>query len=328
MFQNRIHSIQSDNDPSLNDSLIKELIESGIDVLVSIGNYDFNLSWTAGNTYKIRRYQCTFGNYPYPSDWELRHLNEFFLYELAHDRRVAVWCEDSQVDEIVRSSVNDFFDPGDTDFPSFIKEQLALQPARAETIPPKLTHCKACREKSCLTNLVCHVSSVGSAKKILETGTILSAVQARQKTGPELAKEPGNAAGDPPDYFKYVMFTFGNCTAGDNLVMERRLERNPTRIELVEEFTPGVRFYFRYHDLIRHPGFRSDGYHYCKIKDSINLEDHLLVVIAPGSARQELLSGSPVIQDKLVFPDETAYSDLYSWSQKAYTTALEYGKIS
>ena len=35
------------------------------------------------------------------------------------------------------------------------------------------------------------------------------------------SRDPRNAAGDPPDYFEYVMLGPGNCTALDKLVFER-----------------------------------------------------------------------------------------------------------
>ena len=62
---------------------------------------------------------------------------------------------------------------------------------------------------------------------------------------------------------------WGNCTAGDNLVMERLLGVNSTAEEREAAFTPGVRFYFRYEDIIRHPAYVFDGYHPAKVKDEL-----------------------------------------------------------
>lgn len=121
------------------------------------------------------------------------------------------------------------------------------------------------------------------------------------------------------------MFTFGNCTAGDRLVMERAFGRIPSQEELNEEFKPGVRFYFRYRDLLRHPGFRSDGYHYCKIRDSINLDDRVIAIIAPETARNILLRKTfPELGERLIFVDETEYPDILRWSQQAYKLAEKY----
>jgi hypothetical protein len=43
----------------------------------------------------------------------------------------------------------------------------------------------------------------------------------------ELMAGSRNAAGDPADYFEYIMLAWGNCQAGDRLVMERKLNRFP-----------------------------------------------------------------------------------------------------
>jgi hypothetical protein len=292
---------------------------------VTVDDYDFNLSWKAGRNEIIRHYRCTFGDYPHSTDWELQHLNEFFLYEIAFGRNIALWCGDEQVKGQIINSIEIFFSRGDETLSEFAKKKLESQSKRANWVPEKLTHCKSCIEKGCNTRLVCHVTSATDAEIILREGEILSATKACEKTGVELALEARNAAGDPPDYFDYVMFTFGNCTAGDRLVMERVLSRVPSPEELDEKFKPGVRFYFRHKDLIRHPRFCSDGYHYCKIRDSIDLDDRVIAIIAPGSAwdilRKEV---SPKVKERLLFVDETGYTDILSWSHKAYKLAEKY----
>jgi hypothetical protein len=323
--ENRTGIVTSDASPVESDTDIRSLKDNGFTVVVTVDDYDFNLSWKAGRNEVIRHYQCTFGDYPHPTGWELQHLDEFFLYEIAHDRNVALWCRDDQVKNLVIESIDRFFSRGSESLSRFVQVKLEAQAERASKIPAKLTHCKACLDEGCLTTLVCHVTSVTDAEVILRTGEILSASKARGKTGEELALEARNTAGDPPDYFDYVMFTFGNCTSGDRLVMERSLGRSPSPKELNEEFKPGIRFYFRYKDLLRHPGFRSDGYHYCKIKDSIDLDDRVIVIIAPESARDLLQKEvTPEIKEKLMFVDETGYPDILSWSHQAYKLAEKY----
>ena len=323
--ENRTGIVTSDASPVESDADIRSLKDNGFSVIVTVDDYDFNLSWKAGRDETIRHYQCTFGDYPHPTGWELQHLNEFFLYEIAHGRNVALWCRDEQVKNQIIESINRFFNRGNLSFSELILQKLESQAQRASEIPEKLTHCKSCTEKGCNTRLVCHVTSITDAEIILRTGEILSASKARGKTGEELALEDRNAAGDPPDYFDYAMFTFGNCTAGDRLVMERALGIPPSSEELSEEFRPGVRFYFRYADLVRHPGFCSDGYHYCKIRDNIRLLDRVIVIIAPESARNVLLKVvSPELKERLIFVDETEYPDILSWSHQAYKLAEKY----
>ena len=326
--EKRIGIVTSDANPVESDNDIRCLKDYGFTVIVTVDDYDYTLSWKAGNNEIIRHYQCTFGDYPNPTDWELQHLNEFFLYEIAHGRNVTLWCKDDRVRVQLIKSIETFFSRGKESLSEFIQKKLGTQAERAGEIPEKLTHCKSCIEKGCMTKLVCHVTSVADAEMIVRTGEILSASKARGKSEEKLALEARNAADDPPDYFDYVMFTFGNCTAGDRLVMERVLGRMPSHEELYERFKPGVRFYFRYKDLIRHPGFRSDGYHYCKIKDSIDLNDWVIAIIAPESARDILLrEGSSRLREKLLFVDEAEYPDILSWSHQSCKKADKYSWI-
>ena len=99
--------------------------------------------------------------------------------------------------------------------------------------PEKIEECTACpKYKGCMTDYVCHTTSVDNAIKILKTGKLLSPVLARNMSAAELAKESRNVANDPEDYFQYIMFAWGNCQAGDRLVMERKLGRFPDEEDL------------------------------------------------------------------------------------------------
>ena len=119
--------------------------------------------------------------------------------------------------------------------------------------PEKIEECTACpKYKGCMTDFVCHTTSVDNAIKILDCGSLLSPVLARRMSAEKLRTERRNAANDPADYFEYIMFAWGNCQAGDRLVMERKLGRFPDENDLSIGFTPGVRFFFRYDKLIKH----------------------------------------------------------------------------
>jgi hypothetical protein len=323
----RVGILKSPENPTGSDKTIETLVREGFDSVITIADYDFSISWRVGSKVTLRHYQFALGNYPAPSVWELQHLNEYLLYEIHHDRGAVVWCQNAQTYESVKNSITQFFKYDNAGLDEFVKSKLATQAERAMSIPHELTHCGGCQEKKCITDLVCHVASVTDAETILKSGVILSACKARNKSGQELAIEQRNAAGDPADYFEYVMFTFGNCTAGDRLVMERALGAFPTQEELTRQFSPGVRFYFKYKDLVNHPGFRSDGYHYCKIKDMLELEPFLVVVIAPETASRALLPASSAeVRKRLVFAGTSGYTDLWSWSSRAYQIAREYKK--
>lgn len=324
-LDNRLGIIKYHENPIDSDKNIIALSDKGLDVIVTIADYDYSISWKVGSEVTLRHYQCALGDYPEPSDWELQHFNEFLLYEINHDRRIGLWCHNVQTEKSIKNSIEQFFRYEGTGLSEFVNSKLAAQYERARNIPPELTHCQACQEQKCITDLVCHVTSVADAEKILKSGVILSACRARNKSGQELAREKRNAAVDPPDYFEYVMFTFGNCNAGDNLVMERNLERFPTQQELTEEFHPGVRFYFRYLDMINHPGFCSDGYHYCKIKDILELGPYLVVTIVPETSRDFLSKATPPdLKERLSSIDDASYSDLWSWSHRSYEVARQF----
>ena len=113
--------------------------------------------------------------------------------------------------------------------------------------------------------------------------------------------ESRNAAKDPADYFEYIMLAWGNCQAGDRLVMERKLGRFPDEADLSVNFTPGVRFYFRYEDLVKHPGRVFDGVLPMKIKDEIMLKDWLYGGMGcPVEAMEISMDHQPFTTDRRV----------------------------
>lgn len=127
--------------------------------------------------------------------------------------------------------------------------------------------------------------TVKTAKKIINDGKIVSAVNAFSLPADDLVKSNRNAAGDPSDYFDYVMFAWSNVNSGYRLAMERYLERSPSEEELNEKFIPGISFHFRYDDVIKYKGYIFDGYHPAKIKDGFNLEELLYLCVIPQSLK-------------------------------------------
>ena len=204
LIERDVGIIYFQQNPVKSDKTIKELIDSNFHVIITFADYDYSLSWREGSKETVRHYQYSLSDYPEPSDWELKHLNEYLLYEINHKRKIALWFENAQTEKFVKDSINQFFKYEDRNLSAFVKSKLATQRERVIDIPPKLTHCQACTEKGCITDLVCHVTSVTDAAKIIKSGIILSACKARRKLGRTLALEDRNAGGDPPDYFKYV----------------------------------------------------------------------------------------------------------------------------
>lgn len=268
---------------------------------VIIANHGGTIQWDGV-------YYFSLPNYPNISAWELRNLVLFVAYEKAHERETIIECEDAAIKKLVDQALL---------YPEFV-----MSAERPKTI---LGHpdCADCKQGSCHTDLLCHTASVENAKSILTCGSILSATKARNMTGVELAIEKRNAAGDPPDYFDYVMLAWGNCQAGDRLVMERLLGRNPNTDDLSTGFQPGVRFFFQYDSLTQNPNAVFDGYHPVKVKDCINLNEYLLACVIPENLKREFSSIVPSELEIRVYYLENDCSDIWQWTDKIYHFALD-----
>jgi len=157
---------------------------------------------------------------------------------------------------------------------------------------------------------VYHATDIESAAKILSCGRLLSAVRVSGKTANELEYEKHDSVwNDSADFFEYVMFCWGNCVVGDYVVMSDSPD---------SEFTPGVRFYFRYSDLLQHPGHVFDGYHCIKIKDEIVLSDYLYACIVPEQQKSQLESFvMPELAAKIHYLPEDGLG-IYDWSERVY----------
>ena len=263
-------------------------------MLIKIGNFEFTQVWD-GVFYK------KLSQYPAVSDWEKRTIIEFVEYEASNGRECEVECENAG---------------------TLAEIHHALQNREAYRNVPRpalITECTACPyRKGCVTKFVCHTTPAENAVKILQCGSLLSAVKARCVPVEELMAETRNAAKDPADYFEYIMLSWGNCQAGDRLVMERKLGRFPNEQDLSRDFTPGVRFYFRYEDMVKHPGQVFDGVLPMKIKDEIILKDWLYAMVVPEALRKTI---EPIIPEELadrVIYVENDCKDIWDWSEKVY----------
>lgn len=130
--------------------------------------------------------------------------------------------------------------------------------------------------------------------------------------------EKRNAANDPADYFEYVMLAWGNCQAGDRLVMERKLGRFPDEEDLSVNFTPGVRFYFKYDKLVKHPQVVFDRVLPMKVKDEIVLKDWVEAIVIPTELREIIEVAVPKDLSERVIYVENDCKDIWEWSEKVY----------
>lgn len=263
-------------------------------MLIKIGNFDCTEVWD-GVFYK------KLSNYPQISDWEIRTIIEFVEYEKKYGRTCTIECEDN-------------------DLLQTLNEKMTNREAYINTPRPKLlTECTACpHRKGCVTDFVCHTTSIENSKKNFACGKLLSAINARKVPVEELMKEKRNAANDPADYFEYVMLAWGNCQAGDRLVMERKLGRFPNEEDLSVHFEPGVRFYFKYEELSKHPNVVFDGVLPMKVKDEIDLHAWVHRIVIPMNFKEELESSIPEeLMDKVLYIENDC-KDIWDWSEKVY----------
>jgi hypothetical protein len=194
--------------------------------------------------------------------------------------------------------------------------------------PKLLTECTACPyRKGCVTEYVCHTTSIDNAMKIFECGKLLSALNARNVPVEQLIREKRNAANDPADYFEYIMFAWGNCQAGDRLVMERALGHFPNEEDLSVYFKPGVRFYFKYDELIKHPKAIFDGVLPMKVKDEIELGDWVHRIVIPLELKSKIENCIPTdLKDKIIYVENDC-KDIWDWSEKVYRIIERSGNL-
>ena len=264
-------------------------------MLIKIGDFECTEVWD-GVFYKA------LSNYPYITKWEIKNILDFMEYEKSYGRECRIECEDKGIIDYIGNAIQN-----PTEYKNISRPNL-------------ITECTACPyRKGCETEFVCHTTSVENAAKIFESGKLLSAVKARGIPAEQLMRESRNAAHDPADFFDYVMFAWGNCQAGDRLVMERKLNRSPSEEDLSVNFTPGIRFYFKYDEIIKHPDAVADGFLPLKIKDALNLSEWVYAIVIPIAHKSKL---EPAISSNLkhkVIYVENDCKDIWDWSEKVYS---------
>jgi len=268
------------------------LIGGMIELLIKIGDFDCTECWD-GVFYK------KLSNYPDITEWEIQTIIDFAHYEAKHGRSCEIEAEETILSQI--------------------REHREAHNKKRILVPAKITECIACpKYKGCMTDFVCHTSPIENAIQIFDCGSLLSAVRARGKSAKELKSEERNAANDPEDYFNYIMFAWGNCQAGDRLVMERKLGRFPNEEDLSTGFTLGVRFFFRYNDIIHHPDAVFDGVLPLKIENEVILKDWVYAIIVPTIYENIISEHIPVDYKEKVYFVENDCRDIWDWSEKVY----------
>lgn len=193
-------------------------------------------------------------------------------------------------------------------------------------------HGRQCEIKADRKDILQHVQkemlNPGKYKKVRRPEIIreCTACKARELLDTVLQKEDRNAANDPTDFFHYVMFSWGNCQAGDRLVMERKLGRSPSPDEMSSGFTPGVRFYFKYDDLDKHPLAAHDGFLPIKVKDEVKLADYVYMIVIPSEYKKQIMEVLPEQLSDRAFCLSHEKLDVWQWSEKVYSFVHDIAK--
>lgn len=262
-------------------------------MIINIDKHDFSIIWD-GVYYKA------LSNYPHINNWELKNIIDFIAYEKSYGRETEIVGPDSVLIDKIKAELE--------------VDHKYLNVRK----PDFITECTACKQKGCLTDYLCHVATKENAIKIIQCGSLLSALKLRSESASLLVSEKRNAAKDPIDFFDYIMFSWGNCQAGDRLVMERTLGRMPTEDDLSMGFKPGVRFYFKYDQLALHSGYTPDGYHALKIKDEVILQEYIEAIVIPDEYREEFSKIVPSSLKDIVFYLKNDCENIWEWSEKVY----------
>lgn len=232
-------------------------------------------------------YYFELSDYPQIKDYEWQNIMAFINYEKAHGRQTEIVCDDNNVLSAVKNA------------------SASLD--GTQYIPPITEG----------NEFVYHATDVFATQKILSGGKLLSAVKVYKKTGEELALERQKIGYfDPPDYFEYIMFGWGNHLVGDYVVLS---ENFPSEEDLSKgNFNPGVRFYFRYEDIVKHPDHVFDGYHAIKVKDEINLSEYLFACIVPEQYKNKIENYiSSGLLTKVYYLSQKSLG-LSDWNEKVY----------
>lgn len=267
-------------------------------MIIKIRDTDFSEVWD-GVFYK------KLSNYPDITPFEIRNIIEFIEYDRLNGRECKIECENAQLLNEINEKINERKSYINTPRPAF------------------LTECTACSFSGCHTDFVCHTTSPENAIKILQCGSLLSATKARGIPASELKLESRNAANDPEDYFDYIMFAWGNCQGGDRLVTERRVGRFPTDDDLSINFQPGIRFYFEYDRLAKHPKRIFDGVLPMKVMDEVKLGDWVYKIVIPEELKSKISAYIPEeLKDRIIYLNNDC-KDIYAWTEKIYKAIKE-----
>jgi hypothetical protein len=231
-----------------------------------------------------------------PSALDHQVVADFLCYETAHRRPVDVVADRTLAD-----------------WQSWREPQIRPSPGAYAT--QCCTHVYA---RGCSNRLVCHGAPALVAAQILAEGALRSSAEISGREAADLAA--ASTWGAPADYFEYVMFANGRCTAPEAVAYSHLLGRDLIPTDLTAGYPPAVRLYFAWETLAARTDARFDGVHPVKIYQSLQLDGALVAIVVHASQRLVVEPAAGRFRDRLiVLNTEEASPD--HWATEATTAA-------
>ncbi len=96
------------------------------------------------------------------------------------------------------------------------------------------------------------------------------------------------------------------------------MKRFPTEADLSVDFTPGVRFFFKYDKIVTHPNATFESVLPLKIREEVILSDWVNTIIIPSAKIEAFEAIVPYELKSRIFYLENDCKDIWSWSEKIY----------
>ena len=302
---NDVFLLEDCSSPLSKEQLCLEIAASGIDTLLLIA--EDNTPWSFRLPSGLWCYCRPLADPESPSPALLQRIADFVEYETGRGRRIAVWIGYDRAEPKLLDTIRDAGTFVGTRFPS--DDPCCCRPYHA----------------GCHGQLVCHGTTLESARAILRSGRILSKKSLDHAQTPDLSSYAlKENVGDPDDYYDYVSLANGDCVAPDMVAAARKRSSFVSPREADTDFYPAVRFYFDPAELSRHPHADWDGICALKMRDEIRLDATRFAVVAPKKCQDggplvlEASSGIPVLLAQI---DHTRHFGLSAWSSAALQAA-------
>ena len=286
--------------PIWNEEICSAIADRGIDSILIVGDDRTPCPYRQGPLWCYNR---PLRDPDAPSKSELQRISDFVLYETDYGRTVGIWVEYNHVRDAVLAAAK------------------GLPATQVVRVPPDDPCCCRPFRNGCKGTHVCHAAPIEAAESIFRSGVLATRMrQSRQSL--DVVTLEMHAAGqkDPADYFEYVCFANGNCVAPDIVAMQRHAGLYLSSEQCDKDFYPGIRFFFRYSDLLKHPCAVHDGIQSVKIKNQVDLDTYLEALVIPTVDR----TGSPLAIDipshfrnRVVPLDHREHFGLAEWSDAA-----------